>query len=169
MALLAFAAVFVVFKLQILTGVLQAKEKEIILCAQQWFSQSTGVIPDDIRLALQNISGFNEWIEIKLSDKKYTPRYRNALASFSKMPDVNYLFNEHKYIISQQSQVILRMRFPFLSVLLVIIVSLLLLPFATAIHSVPILELSLFITMIIFNIASLVINTRFVFNVLRNQ
>ena len=169
MALLAFAAVFVVFKLQIISGVLQAKENEIISNAQEWFLQSSVRMPDDIRLALQNISSFDDWMQARLSDVNYKPLYRKALDSFSKIPEVNDLLIEHKRIFSQRSQLIQRMRLPFLSVLIVIIGSLLLLPFASAIHSIPILELWMFIIMVVANIASLIINTRFVFNVLRNQ
>jgi hypothetical protein len=108
------------------------------------------------------------WVQIKLSDADYKPHYRKTLETFSKRPNLKVLLDEHKLIVSQQSLLLRKMRLPFLSILIVVIASLLLLPFASAIHSNQMYELFLFIAIIVANIIALAINAYFIFAVLRN-
>ena len=170
MALLALVGVFVVFKLQILAGSLQQKDSEIVQLIREIFlSQGSRPIPEEIRSGFRSMETLQQTIQALLDNKIYNPDHLYVVQALYSNSSFKYLFTEREPIVDKQRRLVRRTRVPFSLILLVIIVSLILLPFAELMHlTCPGVELIVVLSVIVLNIIALIVNSRFVFRVLKD-
>jgi uncharacterized membrane protein len=167
-ALIAFAAVFVVFKLQLLSQSLQNKDSDISSFIQNHFAVMGQAIPDDVWKHFNDIGNIIEHIRAILSDKEFRPSYRPRLESLENSQSLAKLVTERGQIVERQLFLRERFRWPILSVLSVIIVSLCILPFSYNLHKYySNIELYIILFVVGLNIWALILNTYFVFNTIK--
>ena len=170
MALLALVGVFVVFKLQIISGSLQMKDTEIMeLIKQSFLTHGGQPIPEEIRSGFRDMQSLRMTIQSNLDDPNYRPSYRYVVESVQANSSFKYMFAEREPIAERQRRLVHETGPPFISILVVIICSLVLLPFADFIHeTLPHIELYLILMVVTTNIVALIWNGKFVFRVLKN-
>lgn len=159
-ALIAFAAVFVVFKFQLMSQALQNKDSEIIQFIDNYFSS----VPEEIRFYYNNISIIFNQINSRIADPTYQPQYRKKVESLIANPRASRLMQERKQIVDRQILLKNNFRWPMLSILPVIIICLCLLPFSYNLHLYySNYELPLIAFVIVLNVWALILNVVFVF------
>jgi hypothetical protein len=168
-ALLAFAAVFVVFKLQVLSQSLQSNETSIATFARDHFAMNSAQVFEPIRAKFTDVEAILPEIDKLLTDPAYGQTRHNIIQSLRSNTTFVALIGEHKIVKSKRSQLIAEVRKPFVQLLIVMIISLLLLPISNFVHSLGVwIEAGFIAFTILLNVVALVTNTMFVFRALKN-
>jgi hypothetical protein len=168
-ALIAFAAVFIVFKLQLLSQSTHSNQSSIESFARDQYAMNSSHVPEEIRSKFVDVEGLFPEMDRLISDPKYGPSNLHVTKSLRRNSTFIALIAEHKLLLSKRDDLISDIRAPFLQLLSVIILSLLILPLSTYVHSLGIyVEACLMIVVIVLNIVALVTNTRLVLKALKN-
>jgi len=163
-ALIAFAAVFAVFRFQAIVESLHHKDSEITSLIEYFFARIPMEAPDEIRFHFTHLTTLRHALEEILANPSYNPPYKESVQKLSDDTHLEVLFVERTHLLQKQRQLKALFRLPLISVLIVIVMSLCLLPLSNYFHNylaqweyVPI------VATILTNIWSLVINVQFVF------
>jgi len=168
MALLALLGVFVVFKRQELLNELQGKDFAIFSFFQNYLD-SRSMTGRHVPFNYRDVGDLPNLILDMSNGINVSPNIQEVAKNLHNDPNFRARFDERARIITQRNTVVDLLWFPFGSILLVIILSLILLPLAHFIHTnKPFIELPAIVFSIIINIASLAITTRFIWKVLKD-
>jgi hypothetical protein len=163
-ALIAFAAVFAVFRFQMLVQSLHNKDAEIITFIDNYFARVPLSVPDEIRVNYNRLEDLFDGIRSLLSDPEYKPSYKNYVQFLINHRMIPIFVHERHELIQKQQSLIKRFRWPMISLVLVIVSSLCLLPMSNYLHTAEAtFELLAIIVVVLLNIWALVLNIRFVF------
>jgi hypothetical protein len=169
MALLAIIGVFVVFKIQQMTSNLIEKDKIILDYIQNSFK---GMIQEgkhlpEIPINYKDIGTLKTALNNIVSGSKFNDSIKSRTKELLNDSELNKRFEERKIIQVERIEVINRMKFPFIMILIVIIFSLIFLPLSNTVHhSFSRFEFYPICVLIIINIISLILNAKYIFNVL---
>lgn len=168
MALLGLLGVFVVFKRQELTSELQGKENAIVTFVQNYLDlmMHNGT---HIALSYKDVPSLHKVIRDISEDKGYAGPFASRAKALYDDPNMLSRLAEREDLLQRRSRIFRTMIKPFVFILSVIVVSLILLPFAYSIHNyIPNLEIYPILLLILLNIYALFISSRFVVNALRD-
>ena len=166
MAILALIGVFVVFKLQQLSTQLQQKEVVITNYVQGRIGTVAKV---KIPISYSDISNLEVQLK-KLAEGdgsvNYNDTIRQRTQEILSEDDFKNRISEYESISNNLKQIKISWKYPFLSILAVIILALIFLASAYWIHvCFPLVEIIIIYTTIIMNILALIINARFIFKI----
>jgi hypothetical protein len=163
-ALIALAAVFVVFRFQILSQSLQKKDLEIIKVIEGWFTFKPASMPGELKSHFDNLDNIMPYIISLSKSDSFKKSTNEVLKILVDDIELGRLIEERKQIIDRQISLKSNFRRPMLSILCVIILSLCLLPFSYNLHMYySNFELWIILSVIGLNIYALIINAIFVF------
>jgi hypothetical protein len=160
--------VFVVFKRQELLNELQGKDFAILSFLQNYLDWGV-TAGKHVAFNYRSVDDLPKVILDMSNGVGVPPNIQKVARDLSDDPNFKARFDERTRIIVQRSAVVNLLWFPFGSILLVIIISLILMPFAYFIHmQIPLLELPTILFIIIVNIAALAVTTRYIWKVLKD-
>jgi hypothetical protein len=163
-ALIAFAAVFAVFRFQTIVNSIQAKDAAIAILIENYFARKPMDVPEEIRKHFTHFQTLQLALADLLADPNYKPEYRSWVFSLEKHEDLRVLLQERSELVSDQLRLNSQFVWPLISVLIVIVLSLCLLPLATIIHvAVTSWEAVPIAATVLLNVWALALNSRFVF------
>ena len=166
-ALLALLGVFVVFKRQEIMTQLQGLESALISFVQNYldYSQVSG---KHIALNYSDVAHLKSVVEEMANDKGGPLNVKTQAMALTSKPEFHSRFQERQAILDKHSKVFPMLKLPFISILVVVLLSLLLLPFAQFIHeNFRPFELYIILFVVVANIFALVVTTRFVWRTLQ--
>lgn len=164
MALLAFTGVFVVFRLQLLSQAIQYKEAEVINFMINCYDNKPQWIHQEVRSHFDDLKNIKFHIQTLLDNRDWQPSNRGTLEALQQNFTFSMSIEELKKIENQKKNIISKIKFPFGSLLAVVILSLILLLATNYIHTTNFwLEICMFILTLLLNIWALYINVKFIF------
>jgi hypothetical protein len=168
-ALIAFAAVFAVFRFQLLVQSLQNKDSEIIQLVDKYLARKPMETPEELRSHYAHIQTLEDAINALVADPGYQPSYRSWIVSLAKNQPLASLFLERRQLVDKQANLKKRFKWPMLSILFVILLALCVLRFSNYVHTaMSDLEFVPIIFTASLNIWALILNTKFVFTNIKN-
>jgi hypothetical protein len=170
MALLALAGVFAVLRIQLIAESTRTKENEIITFIKDYYAMDSARVPEKLRSHFNDPQNIIAHIRTLLADNDYQPRNRSRLERLPDNETLLTMLRELGSLEQTRSSIITQLKLPFGSTILVILLSLALVPFATQIHasSYP-AEACLFGLIVLLQIATLAVNGRFIFKILESR
>jgi hypothetical protein len=168
-ALIAFAAVFVVFRLQQLSQNLQNKETEIIQLIDNHFVRRPMDTPEELKSQYMHIQTLEDALKRLIKDTDPEDRSRSWIMSLSENQSLARLFLERQHFVDRLVDLKRQFKWPMLSILFVILFSLCMLPLSNYMHSsMPCWEYLPILITILLNVWALMINTMFVFKTIKD-
>jgi hypothetical protein len=169
MALIAFAGVFAVFRIQLLAQSIQLKESEITKFLSAHYTSNSYPLPEELRSHFNNVLNIMTHINALLSDPNYRPSSRGRLEHLPNNQTLQSMLRELGQLTALKQTIISNLRFPFASIVAIILISVTLIPFASQIHSCGgVTEALFFGAVLLAQTISIVMNGKFVFTILRS-
>ncbi len=170
-ALLAFAGVFVVYRLQILTQAINAKESEIVAIVSQAFVKHIGKVPEDVISAFQDLHNIvkhlNDFGDKLIADKIGWQNVPKSLAADERL---HLLERQRNQMEEFRKQIVGATKRPFVWMVMIVLVALVGLPLASLIHTLGFVIEALVIGIaVVINAYAIIINTKFSLHLLQNE
>ena len=170
MALLALLGVFVIFKLQQISALIQEKDKIILDYIQHSFQvlvQEGKHLPP-LPMNYKDSNDLKKALEDIVSSKSFNNTIRNRAENLLKEADLMKRFSEREELKELKDSIINRTIFPFILISLIIFLSLIFLPLSNTIHLYfGRYEIYPITALICLNVFSLIINGIYIFTLLK--
>jgi hypothetical protein len=170
-AFLALSGVFVVYRLQIITQAMGTKETEIVELISQPFKSQINQVPEEMIAAFQDIGNlFKHLDEYENKLVAINAHWKGIATSLANDKKLQLLARQREELDRIRKLIVERTFKPFASMVAIVLVTLVGLPLATAIHSTgAISEASVFAVVVLLNAYAIVINARFSLQLLQNK
>jgi hypothetical protein len=170
-ALLAFAGVFVVYRLQILTQAINAKESEIVAIISPAFVKNVGKVPEEVISAFQDLHNIVKHLD-DYGDKLIAEKigWQNVPKSLAADGRLHLLERQRNHMEEFQKQIVKATMKPFVWMVIIVLIALVGLPLASLIHTLGfVMEAIVIGIVVVINAYAIIINTQFSLHLLRNE
>ncbi len=134
MALLALVGVFAVFKIQMLQSSIQNSDVRIVEFVKRWYAHFGTSLPPDVEASFADVGSLDGRLQELLQKMTGLRGDQGVLVGLTSNKDYKELIQQRGKLAPEHDRFLQHMIPPVASILLVTVVSLVLLPYASAIH-----------------------------------